>query len=466
MTFKQFLLILRARYKIIVGTLLFLVIGTLIVSLLMPKQYTASTALVIDVKSPDPLVGILPGLAAPSYMATQIDIINSDRVAQRVVKLLRMDESPVIRDQWMEDTEGKGELKIWLANLLKQKLDVKPSRDSNVIDIEFSGSDPAFAAAVSNAFAQAYIDISLDLKVEPARRYTLWFEDQIKTLRDKLENARRALSAYQLDTGIVATDERLDHEVAKLNELSTQLTVVQAQTSDSSSKRKSTVDLETLAEVIQNPLISSIKADIVRLEGKLQEGSVNLGTNHPQTKRTESELATLKQKLATEVKRIYAGIDTSYKVGKQKEKELLEAIKVQKERILELNKQRDQLNVLQGDVEIAQRNLEGVGLRAAQARLESNSVQTNIATLNPATAPTEHSRPKILLNVLIAVFLGTLLGVALALIWEFKDRRIRSTEDLVQIVDLPVLAVFSPLILTSAGVSRGFKIFRRKTLTA
>lgn len=466
MTFKQFLLILRARYKVVVGTLLILVTATLLISLLLPKQYTANTALVIDVKSPDPLVGmVLPGLAAPSYMATQIDIINSDRVAQRVVKLLRMDESPVIRDQWMEDTEGKGELTVWLAGLLKQKLDVKPSRESNVIEIEFSGTDPDFAAAVSNAFAQAYIDISLDLKVEPARRYALWFEDQIKTLRDKLEKARRALSAYQLDSGIVATDERLDHEVAKLNELSTQLTIVQAQTSDSSSKRKSTADLETLAEVIQNPLISSIKADIVRLEGRLQEGSVNLGSNHPQTKRTESELATLKQKLAAEVKRIYAGIDTSYRVGKQKEKELLEAIKVQKEHILELNKQRDQLNVLQGDVELAQRNLEGVGLRAAQVRLESNSVQTNIATLNPASVPTEHSRPKILLNVLIAVFLGTLIGMALALILEFRDQRIRSAEDLVQIVDLPVLAVFSPIVPTS-GVSKGFKIFRRKTLAA
>ena len=56
---------------------------------------------------------------------------------------------------------------VWLADLLKKKLDVKPSRDSNVINIEFTGTDPGFAAAVANAFAQAYIDINLELKVEP-----------------------------------------------------------------------------------------------------------------------------------------------------------------------------------------------------------------------------------------------------------------------------------------------------------
>ena len=110
----------------------------------------------IDVKSPDPIAGIvLPGMISPGYMATQVDIISSDRVAQRVVKLLRMDESPLIKQQWADETEGKGTLIVWLANLLQKKLDVKPSRESNVINIDFSGADPAFAAAVANAFAQS-----------------------------------------------------------------------------------------------------------------------------------------------------------------------------------------------------------------------------------------------------------------------------------------------------------------------
>jgi chain length determinant protein EpsF len=214
MTIHQFLLILRARYKVVVFTLLFTVITVFVVSLLLPKQYSASSALVVDVKSPDPVAGmVLPGLAIPGYMATQVDIINSDRVAQRVVTQLRMDESPAIREQWMESTEGRGDIKVWLADLLKKELYVRPSRESNVINIEFAGIDPDFAAAVANAFAQAYIDVNLELKVEPARQYSVWFEDQTKSLRDKLENAQQALSTYQQKTGIVAADERLDYEV-------------------------------------------------------------------------------------------------------------------------------------------------------------------------------------------------------------------------------------------------------------
>jgi chain length determinant protein EpsF len=354
-----------------------------------------------------------------------------------------MDESASIKEQWVDATEGKGDLVAWLASLLKQKLDLKPARDSNVINIDFTANDPGFAAAVANAFAQAYIAINLELRVEPARQYATWFEDQTKTLRDELEQAKRALSAHQQEAGIVAIDERLDHELAKLNDLSTQLTMVQAQTSDSSSKRKSSPNSETLPEVMQSPLVNSLKADIARLEAKLQESSVNLGKNHPQTQRALSELASLRKKLAGEIRQISESISTSYEVGKQKEQELREAMELQKKRVLELNGQRDQISVLQRDVEAAQRAFEGVSQRSTQTRLESLAAQTNIAILNPASIPTEASRPKILINTLVAAFIGTLLGVAMALILEFRNRRVRSEEDLTEIIDLPVLATLS-----------------------
>jgi succinoglycan biosynthesis transport protein ExoP len=443
MTFHQFLLILRARYKIVIFTFSFVVLATLLANLLLPKQYSASAAVMVDIKSPDPVAGmVLPALAAPAYMATQVDIINSDRVAERVVKMLRMDQDQTVRQQWLDDG-GKGELVAWLADILKQKLEVKPSRESNVIQIEYSGTDPEFVATVANAFAQAYIDVNLDLKVAPARQYSEWFKEQTRSVRDRLEKAKRALSAYQQQKGLVATDERLDYEIAKLNDLSTQLTLVQAQTSESGSKRKAGENAETMPEVLQNPLINSLKSDIARLDAKLQEASLNLGSNHPQTKRSESELASLRKKLADETRRIQNSIGTTYNVGKLKEQDLLEAMEKQKERVLELNRERDQLSILKGDVEAAQRDFEGVSQRSALTRLESLSVQTNVATLNPAAIPTRYSRPRVLINVLISIVLGGILGVGLALSLELINRRIRSAEDLVQAIELPVLAVIS-----------------------
>ena len=464
MTLQQFLLILRARARIAIFTLLATVLTTLVVSLLLPKQFTASTAVVIDVKSPDPIAGmVLPGMISPGYMATQVDIINSERVAQRVVKLLRMDESPVIKEQWQEATEGKGEIRVWLADLLQKKLDVKPSRESNVINIGFSGADPKFAAGVANAFAQSYIDVSLELKVEPARQSAAWFEGQTKLLRDKLEVAQAALSDYQQKAGIVVSDERLDYESNKLNELSTQLTIVQTQTSDSHSKGKSAGGSDTLTEVMQNPLINGLKSDIARLEARQQESNINLGKNHPQTIRGESELASFREKLASEIRKISGSIGTSYQVGKQKEKELLDAMDNQKTRVLALKKQHDEISVLKRDVESAQRSFEGVSQRTAQTRLESLSVQTNAVVLNPASEPTQHSKPRVFLNVLVSIFLGTLLGVGAALMLELSNRRVRSEEDIAEATGVPVLAtIASAATASTAGKSLRHLFSRRK----
>jgi len=443
MTLQQFLLILRARWKVALLVFVLTVATTVTVSLLLPKQYTASAAVVVDVKSPDPVSGLmLQGMMAPGYMATQVDIINSDRVAQAVVKNLRMDTSPAIQAQWQEATQGKGQLRDWLANLLQKNLDVKPSRESNVISINYTGADPEFAAAVANAFAQAYMDVNLDLRVAPARQFAAFFDEQTKAARGKLEAAQQALSDYQQANGITSADERMDFETAKLNETSSQLTGVQALTTDSSSKRQ-TAKADTIAEVMQSPLINGLKADIARLEAKLNESSGNLGKNHPQIQRTEAELATLKAQLDAETRKITASIDTTYQVGKQREAQLQGALAAQKARVLQLNKQRDELNVLRRDIESAQRAFEIVSQRASQTNIESQTNQTNIAVLNPASPPPTPSKPRVLINVLASVFLGTLLGVGLALTLELLNRRVRSTEDLVEALELPVLGAIS-----------------------
>lgn len=456
MSFQQFLLILRARYRAALFALIATVATTAGVSLWLPKQYTASAAVLVDVKSPDPVAGqMLPGLMAPGYMATQIDIINSDRTAREVVKLLRMDSSSAIQAQWLSATGGKGLLLDWLAALLQRNLDVKPSRESNVIHVNYTGAEPEFAAAVANAFAQAYINVNLDLKLAPAREYANFFEEQTKTARDKLELAQKALSDYLQENRITSVDERLDYEMSKLNETSSQLTGVQGLITDSQSKRQN-AKTGTVAEVMASPLVNGLKADITRLEARLTEGSVNFGKNHPQTRRTEIELETLRAQLEAEVQRISTSIDTTYQVGKQREQQLQGALGAQKSRLLELNKQRDELTVLRREVDLAQRTFDSMSQRASQSSVESQTNQTNIAVLNPASAPTSSSRPRVFLNIVLSGFVGTLLAIGLALALELANRRVRSTEDLMETLNLPVLGSIASAvgILKNARVGR------------
>ena len=445
MTPQIFLLILRAHYKTSAFILILTILTALIITLNIEKQYTASTAVVIDVRSPDPVAGlVLPGMIAPSYMATQLDIINSDRVTQRVIKLLKLDKDYVFHERWLEAVDGKGDINNWLVVVLEKSLDVKPSKESNVINIAFTDPSSKSAANIADAFARAYIDVNLELKVDPARQYADWFEGQTKTLRDQLEKAQQRLTAYQENKNILAVDEqRVDYEKARLGELSQQLTIVQAQTSESSSKRQSGSGSDTLLDVMQSPVIMSLKSEINRLEAKLQDINVNLGQNHPQTQRAESELASLRETLALETKNISRSIDMTYQVSKQKEKELMQAIEVQKKRLIDLSQQQDEITVLRREVESAQRAFETVGNRSTQTRLESQSIQTNISILTPAVEPPSFSKPRMLINMVAAFIVGSLLSLSTALGLEFLHRRVRSSGDLSTATNLPVLAAMS-----------------------
>ena len=430
MTLSQFLLILRARYKVMLFVLIATVSAVVTISLLIPKQYTATAAVVIDLKSPDMVSGlILQGMLAPAYMTTQVDIINSDRVAKGAAKLLGV------------DTSGAAFAGLE-ARKLQKGLDVKPARESNLININYVGDNPDFAAAAANAFAQAYIDVNVDLRVTPARQNATFFDEQAKATRDKLESAQLALTRYQQKNGITANDERLDFEIAKLNETSSQLTEIQGQTTDSQSKRKSG-KTDTVAEVMLSSLINNLKADIARLEAKLTEGNVNLGKNHPQTLRSEAELAALKTQLESETNKITSSIETTYQISKQREQQLQGAVSAQKTRVLALNRQRDELNVLRGDLESAMKAFELVSQRASQITIESRANQTNISLLNAATAPMDASKPRVMFNALVSVFLGLLLAIGLALVLELLNRRVRSARDLLETLELPVLGTIA-----------------------
>lgn len=460
MTFQQFLLILRARWLTVLLTFALVVGTTLGVSFLLPKKYTASAALLVDVKAPDPLYGaLMQGMIAPGYMATQIDIIQSERVARRVVRMLKIDENPSARQQWVEETQGKGSIEAYYADLLSKQLDVKPSRESNVINITYKSAEPQFASAIANAFAQAYVDTNVELRADPAKQYAGWFDARTKGLREQLESAQGRLSQFQRDNGITNVDERLDVENARLQELSSQLVAMQALRTESSSRQAQTGNTDTLPEVLQSGLVQSLKADVARQDAKLKDLSSQYGPNHPQVLRAVAEGQALRAKLEAEVTRVAGGVGTNNRVNVQRESEIRASLEAQKKKVLSIKQQRDEIAVIQREVENAQKAYDLTAQRLVQTSLESQTQQTNIVVLNPAVEPTEPSSPKLLFNTVLSIFVAGMLAIALALLLELFNRRVRSPEDIVEALGLPVIGY-----LDAADVRKGKRRRHRNRL--
>jgi len=442
MHFYQFLLLLRARRRLILATLLATILLALGWSLVQGKTYTATTSVLLNYKGVDPLTGLtMPGQLLPGYMATQIDIISSKNVALRVVDRLRMATNPAVIAQFQEATEGRGTVRDWLADLLLRKLDIKPSRESSVVEISFKGADPGFAAAVANAFAEEYQNVSVRLKTEPMKKASSYFNEQTRQLRDNVETAQARLSKYQQDKGIVSLDNnRVDIELSRLSDLSSQLVAAQTLALEATSReRMAGAGNAQSPDVANNPLIQNLRVSLAAAEAKLAESASRYGRNHPAWQAANAEVEKMRADLNAALATVSRSVGGNAQVLRQREEDLRNALAAQKARVLELNRTRDELGVLLKDLDSAQRAFDAAAGRFSQTRIEAQSEQSDIAVLNPAVAPAEPSGPRILLNTLVAVLLGTVLGVGMALLLELLNRPVRSNGDVQELLGIPVL---------------------------
>ena len=443
MTFGQFLSILRARWLVAALLLGLTVVTTLVVSVLLPKSYVATASVLVDFK-PDPISAAFYGSATPpAVMATQADVIKSDRVALRVVRNLKLAESPQVRTQWEQEANGQGTIEQWLIELFQRNMDVLPSRESSVINITYKAQDPRFAAGLANAFVQAYVETALELRVDPARQYAGFFDTRSKEAREALEKAQSRLSAFQKDNAIFATDERFDVENARLNELSSQLVALQALASESNSRnaQANSAQSDRIQEVLNNPVIGALKADLSRAEGQLQGLSSRLGDSHPQVAEVKANIAELRSRMNAEVTRVTSGVGVSSAINRQREAQTRAQFELQRAKVLRMKAVRDEGTVIQRDVENAQRAYDAIFARLNQTSLESQTTQSNVNVLTQAIAPVEASFPKIWLNMLLAFVVGALLAIGVTLLLELRDRRVRALDDVVTALDLPVIGV-------------------------
>jgi chain length determinant protein EpsF len=444
MGFFQFLTIIRARFWIAVGVFAACVVVSQIVTLRSPELYTALASVVVNSKSDPVTAAGYPGQGLTNVMDTQTDIVTSQRVAERVVRSLGFDRDPALKQAWLKTTKGRGDYVGWLAAALHGCITVPAPRESNVINISATWTDAKGAAKIANAFAQAYIETNIELRVLPAKQYAAWFDERSRALRADLEAKQKQLTDYQDKVGMLATDEHLDVEMTRLAELSSQLVAIQTQRQESQSREAQVGgNADAVLEILQNPLITSLKAELSQAEAKRQDLATLLDTNHPDYQRAEATIASLEARIAHETGKVIDSLRNATQINLRRERAIDAAMDVQKKRVEELKHQRTYAAILQSDIATAQRNFDAVSQGLAQTSLESQARQANAAQLTRATEPAVPSSPKRLRNLALGILCGLALGVAVALWFEKLDQRVRTDIDLQQLLGVPLLAGFS-----------------------
>jgi polysaccharide biosynthesis transport protein len=396
---------------------------------------------------PDPVAGAAAAPSTASALAAQVEVVRSERVARRVLA----DLPAARRAEWdaLRQAAGPGAadqtLETWAVAEWSKRLELRPLRDSGVLELGFRAETADLAAAMANAWVAASAAVALDLRVEPARQYAEYFERQSKAAREDLMAAQQRLSAFQRTHGLVLSDERLDLEQMRLADLSRQLGSLQQQSLDSGSRLRQGGGqaAEGLQDVLNNPAIGQLKAELARTEAQLGQLATRLGDNHPQLTALAAQRDELRNRLEAETRRIAGGVGLSNRINQQREAETAAALGAQRERVLSLKSRRDEGQLLLREAEQAQRTYDALLQRRNQSELEGEATRAPMSLLSPAVPPAQASAPRAAVLAALALLLGALValgGVALA---ELRWRRLHGEADVVDALGLPVLGRLS-----------------------
>lgn len=470
------------RYKvgIFVAPLLTLLMGLLYAFSVEPT-YRATLTMEVEPQRPK-IVSLQDFSAQPRedlFFDTQLSILRSRSVAERVIDELGLDVHPEFSNrapglaatvlgtvtQWLQTVLPEGahigtqsrvgdpaeQTRTKLVERFERRLAVARPLDSQIIRVSFEAKDPDLAADAANAVADAFVEQGLESRLAATRQATEWLSEQMNELRERLRESEERLVEYRESRQVLSTETVQAEQSRKLADVTGQLIDAQARRAEAEARyqqvraEQGREDYESIAEVLDNPLIQSLKEEEARLERRVSELSQRYGERHPTMIAARTDLEEAKRRLEVEVNKVVEGIRKEYEVAVARERELKRLVDELKGQIQLESGEEFTLARLERDVDSNRALYETFLTRFKEASVASEDTGSNVRIIDPAKSPIEPYRPKKMQVAALSLLIGLLGALLLALLREHLDNTFSLAEDLERKVALPVLAMIPRL---------------------
>lgn len=353
--------------------------------------------------------------------------------------------------------------------MLEDSLQVEPEKDTDVIAVTMKLPDPQLCQAVLNNILQLYLDRHVRAWRSPAAKE--FFDKQLEEYRKRLLDLQGEREKVRTKWSLSSTSEQRSLLLRQLNEASGQIAANNAET-DSLSRQLSLMAsrVENLPERVtstqvqtQNPSIQSIKDRITSLELEHAKLSSRYLPEAEPVKKVESEIVELQALLQGEKPTLLGSVSSEVNPLRQNFSEGIEQSNIKvgglqaknrglqstsdqiNKRLHALNAGEDQLEAIERDYKIAQDNYFNYAKRGEEGRVSEEldlARVSNVSILSPASVSPEPVYPRKLLIMGVAMGLGLVLGIALAMLLEYMDDTIKKPQDITEVGNLRVLGTF------------------------
>ena len=449
MSLSQLIAVLRARIRLVVAVGLVVLLLSAVVSLAMTPQYRATALLQLDFDVYDPLLqrDLSPNLAE-SYMATQVDTVGSGRVLGEVVRQLG----------WLDDAERVAPLRAKVAGAdtesliafmvdeMRKSLEIRREGDTRLVSITYEADDRMLAARVPNLIAAVFLEQHQRASTAPARASADRFGAEIEQLRQRVDEAQRALAEFRQGSGLIDLDHQLDVDGDRLIDLNRRLSDAEAEARSTRLRLNAALGSAGQADagVLGSSTVEALKSQLSQRQAELINASARLGPQHPTRRALESEVAAIRNALEAETRRHVEALRASADAASRALAQVRAEMAAQRSRVLDTRRQSEEGARYQRDLQAAQQLYEAALRNSGNVMLVSNSNYANARLAGEATPPLTHFTPKLRVNLLLGMVVGGFLGLLAALAMELIDRRVRSREDIERELGVDVLLELGP----------------------
>lgn len=441
----QILAMVRAHLKLIALVVALSVATAFALTSLITKVYTTNADIYVDFGAADPTVGRYGAqLLDESYLQTQTDIIRSERILAQVLESTQMLTSA--DGQKLAARIGPLAAKQTLLDGLAKSLEVTLKKPGRIIQIQFKATDPDRAKVVLEAVVQSYLKTSQSITRGPAEERQKQYAQQLESLRSQMETVQSKLSAYQREHRIVSLDEQLDTDARMLQDMSQKLTDTQialnaAEAKVTSVKRLLASDraVDQMAALPEARVVQDLRGRIETLDAQIANNQATLGPRHPRLVALLAEREATQASLRTESDTVVSGLGAERGRLAQAKSDIEGSMLKQRALLLE---RKQHLNVIQAmQIEIdSTRTVYNLSLQKYDQFLLTNGTNASaFEVLRWPSRPFKPSHPVMSQNLLFSAPAGLIMGLALALLVELMNRRIRCQADAEMYLGLPVL---------------------------
>src|SRR5580693_9433341 len=400
-----------------------------------------------------------------AYIETQSKILQSETLALMTIKSQDLARFPEFGGTpnsiaWQHAGATPGRPAILGAFL--GRLAVKRVPQSRLIEVHFAAEDPQLAAQVVNTHLQNYVEQNFRSKYDATIQASNWLSAELEELRIKVEKSEDARIAYQRENQIWQIDEKQDITTSKLADLSKAVTDAQTDVAQKEALYRMAIsgNVDALPAARGNEVISNLLKRKSDLDEAYAEALDQYGPNYPKVVRLQSQQKEVEQNLAAARKTIVESVEEEFSTARSHVELLQEALDKQKAEANDLAEKLVQYHILQHDAESNKQLYDGLLQKLKEAGITAGLRSSNIRVVDPALAPASPSRPQKARNILLALLVGLVGGIGLALFREYLDNTVKSPDDIEALTGLPSLAVVPALPGLNATTGRLSRLAR------